>query len=213
MIDYASNFSTHEIVDRVETPTLRSYLLQGRRNGRRVGEFWCRVSVFDRFVSVVGDFDPIVFAYGPTDLRALIAWMGSHPTVDGYVAQKAAMGSGGRDKISQWDVDQARVELRERIAELQRDADEVCEDEGEQSSEYIERSREIERLRSVASRSPEYDGHLGCALLGVAVYEALSCPDDPEWIGALGREIGSHVHLAHAAVARLHTLLSVEENA
>ncbi len=118
MTDYASNFSTHEIVDRVETPTLRSYLLQGCRDGRRVGEFWCRVNVFDRFVSVVGDFDPVVFAYGPTDLRELIAWMGSHPTVDSYVAQKASMGSGGRDKISQWDVDKARSELREWIAKM-----------------------------------------------------------------------------------------------
>ena len=196
-----------EIVDRIETPTLGSYLLQGCRDGRRVGEFWCRVSVFDRHVSVVGDFDPIVFAYGPTGPRELIAWMGSHPTVDSYVAEKAAIGSGGRDKISRWDVEQAREDLLMRVDELRVEAEAASDDE----TWYADRCAELDRLLEIAYKLPEYDDRLGCDLLAQQVHEALECPCDEGWIEDLGRSLDVDVHLAHAAVARLHALLLAEE--
>ena len=168
-LDYASNFVAHEIVDRIETSTLRSYLLHAQRDGQLVNEFCCRVSVFNRRVSVVGDFNPIVFAYGPVDLRELITWMGERQTVDSYVAEKAAIGSGGCDKISRWNVEQAREDLLLRIDELRVEAEAASDDE----TWYADRCAELDRLLEIANKLPEYDDRLGCDLLAQQVYEAL----------------------------------------
>lgn len=198
-----TEFADHVIVSRVEADGFASWLIQRRRDGRLERAFWCRVTAADGLLRVTGDFDPTVFAHGPSDPTACLRWIGERDELDGYRAEKASIGAGGRDRISSWRTADARDDMR-------RARDEMLEqDPGCEVAQSLARAID----EALESRD-EYEGEVGCLALLRAAMESEHARghsyDLVEAVGHAGRRVSPSVHLAVRACARLVQLLDAE---
>ena len=93
-------FAHHQILE--QTP--HSWVLQELRPDR-----WMEVvSLAGGKILAHGDYDPIVFAYGPRDPVAKVHWIGKD-TLSHYVIEKAQIGSG--QHVIEWNPTLAQQEL------------------------------------------------------------------------------------------------------
>lgn len=181
-------FEHHWIRESVETPTFCSWLLKSR--GR--SEFWCRISAGHGFVQVFGDFGPCTFAYGPRDPITCLHWIASAP--GGYLKEKAIMGS-GRASALEYDVEFARADLREMIAECR------AEDEEDEN-----RAAYLAILNAGLKSADEFDGEVGVHEICQAM-RAADEGDEFDWSDMLpdgfGTRLNPEFELAREAIQRL----------
>jgi hypothetical protein len=191
-----SPFTNHEIVSCYESPDSEfgTWLLKQRHtDGGWDCTFSCRVMAADGKLTVTGDFYPTVFAHGPRDPRSLVGWIGSRPTVDSYVEEKACIGM-GRWRVVEWSVKSALLDLRERIAELERDGD-------------ADDLASVEALRAGLDVDPSDAGQAGVQEIVAVIATHAQCPDILDVVGAIGARPAASVVLAWQALRRLVELL------
>jgi hypothetical protein len=209
-------FTDHAIRSRVEAEHFGSWLLMKvHPDGGWSSEFWCRITAADGLLRVSGDFAPIVFQ-GHLSLTddpiSRVAWMGSHEGLDHYVIEKARTGSGS-DACTHYDVEQARDDLRElieeRTCELEDEArDEYGDDRSEWPGDWLNCSS-IPAMQDGVDATAEFSGREGVHEIVCAVWGSDHAIDS-EHFAYIGESPSSDLRLAHAAVKRLHALLSAE---
>ena len=186
-------FAEHQIVSEVEAPGFRSWLLQQRDrrdSGQWSSTFWVRITAAERMLRISGDFDPVVFAYGPNDPEQCVRWMADRQDGDSYAAEKASIGSGGRNRISCWDTTLARQDIQEaRDREAEDDPD----------------SPLVSAFDEALDGVTEYSGEYGChELVRIAAEsEEADLLDIAEMIGDAGRRMAPCVWLSLRALRRL----------
>lgn len=199
-------FTEHEIVSRVVTPELGSWLLKRRHaEGGHTSVFWARVTAAEGRLSVVGDFDPVVFAHGPREPIACVQWIGERDWVDGYRAEKASIGT-GHDRVYEYSTDAAIEDLRELQGRARKNA-EIDADE-----EYT--AAFLAALQAGIDAPTDYSGLPGVVEIYQAVVDALDesgYSGDHEELYALGKRLRQCTTLAVQAAHRLATLLQAEE--
>lgn len=189
-----NHFADHEIVDRVESERLCSWLM---RSPAARG-MWVRITAADGLLTVVGDFEPTIFAYGPSDPIACVRWLGSHQGVDHYVREKAIIGS-GRAAVLEHSEGAAREDIKRLLAEAERD------DYGDEWKAA---------LRAGLEAPVNFFGVLGVHEIRMAVIDECDLSGDAwELLGNLGERVGQHVHFAIQALNRLVQLLDAEKAA
>lgn len=207
-------FAHHEIVDRVETDTLGSWLMQRRHeDGGLASDFWVRVTAANGVLSVVGDFAPTVFAHGPRNPIACVRWMGDQGGVTSYASEKARTGMGGSDKIAEWDPDLARSQLRDMLADAKDEREQDAEDFGPERVEVVdyeitdmgEPSRFEQALQAGLDLPDCYSGRTQVDQMIIAVIDVDS--DAIEAVGNIGRKPAASLELAMQALSRLVELL------
>lgn len=181
------------------------------RPGTRVFEAIIHVNCRGQ-MTVTGDIGPLTYAYGPTNLEACVEWMGSRGIDDEYVWEKASIGSGGRDLISE-------VTYESLEHDWKRTAPEIVESrfgELEPGEEACEERRKLkaalrwDRIEDVVlDLDAQEQLHQG---LHHAAYWQLyghlnKLEIDPEWLDGLGRQPTSTFECVHAAVQCAHRLL------
>ena len=141
-----------------------------------------------------------------------VAWMGSHEGLDHYVIEKARMGSGS-DACTHYDVEQARDDLRELIEERTCELeDEAREEYGDDRSEWPDDAlccSSILAMQEGVDATAEFSGREGVHEIVCAVWGSDHAIDS-EHFAYIGESPSSDLRLAHAAVKRLHALLTVE---
>jgi hypothetical protein len=192
-----SPFAEHQIVNRVLTPELGSWLLKrpdpGANPDGYTNVLGCRVTAADGLLTVTGDFYPVTFSYfGNGHPIACVRWMGCHEDVDSYVAEKARNGS-GRDAVTEYSVDKAKDDLRA----LGREAEERG------------AGTMLDALRAGLHLSTDYEGREGVHEVIRAVLRV--DPDLGEDVYDIGKRPASHLVLALQAVNRLVALLDAEQ--
>jgi hypothetical protein len=196
-------FSNHRIVSRVQAEGFESWLLKSyceARNGWK-SEFWVRITSADRLLTVTGDFEPTVFAYGgSSDPVSNVYWIGRHKTVDSYVFEKACIGT-RRESVTEYDTEAARNELENFIKEANENAEKYPDEQ-----EYYKNLAKA--YQAGLDTYENYDGILGIHEIRKAVLE--ENPDLWEELGGLGERPSSAVYLALQALNRLVELLDAE---
>lgn len=181
--DAKASFAGHEIRECGD----RRWLIQSRRaDGSWEGNYATEIIVGrGAHILVHGDIDPCVFGdYSGNDgPAAVIAWMGRHE-FDGYVAEKASIGMGGRRLIESIDEDVFRHELEERLAACDEDSD--AHGEYTDALDRLEASENCEEIR----------------------FGLLDNVEDGYEMADMGDVVNSSVIVAHAAIRRLHELLT-----
>jgi len=209
-------FIDHVIRSRVEAEHFGSWLLMKvHPDGGWSSEFWCRVTAADGLLRVSGDFAPIVFQGHMSltdDPISRVAWMGVHEGLDHYVIEKARTGSGS-DACTHYDVEQARDDLRElieeRACELEDEArDAYGDDRGEWPGDWLSCST-IPAMQAGVDATAEFSGREGVHEIVCAVWGSDHAIDS-EHFQNIGESPSSDLRLAHAAVKRLHAVLSAE---
>lgn len=132
---------------------------------------------------VGGDIYHIVFAYGPKEPLARLQWIGLCDDVDYYVAQKARIGMGSEELVTEWDSDVARFEVKERI---QHDPD-----------DYKILDQSAYEIALESSEREEFLNYISKAF----------GPDCWEWAGGTGMVVTGRVVCAWAAVRKLCELI------
>lgn len=215
--DAISAFEEHQIRHRDE----RMYLLQRpHKNGLWESNF--SVEVFCGWhgtIYVGGDIDATVYAYGPTDVRARIAWIGGTEDVGYYVAQKASIGSGRFGSESEFDREEAISELRDMLRSFKEEYKE--EHELDEDCDFYDDHPGVAGMfngliRRISDDRIQDSGHLYCELS-----DAVDMIDPHDIHGYHGQfveeryDIGSvvapHVYYSWAALRKLHHLLLEEE--
>jgi hypothetical protein len=207
-----SPFTTHEIISRVDAPGFGSWLLARRYDdGHLRSDLWVRITAAEGYLTLVGDFGPMVFAHGPRDPLACVRWIGCKSPDDTYYpTQKAAIGMGGREHVSEYDVAFAREELRKLLAEAQ------AERRADVEAGYVDPkkdkpSRYERALQAGLDLTHTYDGLPGITQIVEAViavdHDALDMVSD------IGRRTRPEVRLAVQALNRLVELLDAEAKA
>jgi hypothetical protein len=206
-----SPFTTHEIISRVDAPGFGSWLLMRRvAPGILDSDQWVRITAAEGYLTLVGDFGPMVFAHGPRDPLACVRWIGSKSPDDTYYpTQKAAIGMGGRERVSEYDVELAREELRRLLAEAQ------AERRADVEAGYVDPKKDKptkhERALQAGLDVDTYDGLPGIT----QIVEAVSALDGDalEAVADIGRRTRPEVRLAVHALNRLVELLDAEAKA
>jgi hypothetical protein len=207
-----SPFTAHEIISRVDAPGFGSWVLMRRvAPGILDSDHWVRVTAADGYLTLVGDLGPMVFAHGPRDPLACVRWIGCKSPDDTYYpTQKAAIGMGGREHVSKYDVEFAREELRRLLAEAQAERRAEFED-----LDYVSRTADkpsrYERALQAGLDVDTYDGLPGIT----QIVDAVSAVDGDvlEAVADIGRRTRPEVRLAVQALNRLVELLDAEASA
>jgi hypothetical protein len=194
----SSPFAEHQIVNRVLTPELGSWLLKrpdpGANPDGYTNVLGCRITAADGLLTVTGDFYPTTFAYfGKGHPIACVRWMGSHDGVDSYVAEKARNGS-GRDAVTEYDPELAREDLHEMLADD--DADDPTE-------------KRADALQAGIDAMVTYEGREGVHEIIQAVLDEDAGLGESVW--SIGRRPAKHLVLAIQALNRLVALLDAEQ--
>jgi hypothetical protein len=204
-----SPFTTHEIISRVDAPGFGSWLLARRYDdGHLRSDLWVRITAAEGYLTLVGDFGPMVFAHGPRDPLACVRWIGCKSPDDTYYpTQKAAIGMGGREHVSKYDVEFAREELRQLLTEAQAERLEELAEHGGGASKPTKYERALQAGLDVDT----YDGLPGIT----QIIEAVSAVDGGalEAVADIGRRVRPEVRLAVQALNRLVELLDAEATA
>lgn len=174
----AKAFANHVITKQSD----RRWLLQrmhadGRPDWTMAGEV---IALEGSAIYVGGDIDHVLFAYGPEDPIARLRWMGECKDLGYYVAQKARIGT-GRELVDLWDEDVAREQLIEYL---------------EDGAERVVDKGELDYALEAETREHFYDR--ACKALGCDAWEV---------VGHVGQVLAPRVIYAHAALARLCSLL------
>jgi hypothetical protein len=191
-----SPFDRHAIVSDVSVEGFHSWLLKRRYDdGGWTSTFWCRITAADGLLRVDGDFNPTVFAYGPTDPERCVRWMGSHRQLDSYVMEKAANGTGGK-RVVDYHTDLAFEDLRQVIADTEKqDPDDSF----------------LAAMRVGLEVLCTHDGLIGVHEIVTAIYDEAGCYDILEAIGDIGQRPSAGVVFALQALNRLVGLLDHAE--
>ncbi len=201
-------FSQHRISKtlRDHEETWARWLIQKRYDDDKGWDWTCAAEIItlsNGGILVSGDWSPVVFAHGPADPHSRIAWMGSHPNVDSYIAEKATIGMGGRgDSLTeQWDSDVALWRLDDVISDRKEWLTVHTNDDPDFDADPV-----IEALKD--ARDHRYDGamplyHFLQDALGGEGYEWFF-DEAPN----IGNVISPRVIYAHAAIRRLHLILT-----
>jgi len=189
-------FSKHEIKAEVSADGFRSWLMMRKCADGWSSTFWVRITAADGMLRVSGDFEPVIFAYGPSDPVACLQWMAGKSEADAYAQEKAAIGSGGSDRVTRWSVEDARADLREMLAYEEKENPEgSC----------------TQPLRAALECCVDYDGRRGCEELMEAAMEAGGY-SALEWVGNIGQRPAHCVGLALRACTRLAALLEESDD-
>lgn len=191
-------FANHQIVEESEG----RWLL--RKPSPDGGFHWTEIiALAGNGLLVDGDIDHVIFRYGPKHPEARVRWMGSRKTAhDCYFVEKAIIGT-GHALVETW-----RSEVA--LADLDDIAKEIREEHGD--------STDKEGLRAIAYDLPRRGSS---AVLGAiedikrfpydmderSVLDAIMQPDyfdEPPLVGTVAAQ---RLFFAHAALARLTTLL------
>lgn len=160
----------------------RWLLQRQRKDGGWTSEFATEIiALYNSSLYVGGDIDVVVFSYGPKDVQSRLRWL-VDSGVD-YLTQKAAIGMGGREKVTEYDSVQARRDLRE-ISEYE-------EWEPQDQEDILDCLDNVENREYVLRNLPHACWDLG--------------------IGDLGMVTCTEVFYAQAALARLCEILDVEK--
>lgn len=180
-------FANHEIIERGDG----RWTIAGRRDGKITGTGNMTICcLWSNQIFVGGDYDPIVFAYGPMDYRERLNWMGKHDDVTYYVRQKASIGT-YRGVVDDFSADDAKEEIldsyREELSAVQ----------------FAELEAALEDVDSFDSRDIFWD----------RLWHNLPpfIDDLGEICDGAGMKVSWSVYYAWAAVRRLVELLEQEE--
>lgn len=145
---------------------------------------------------VHGDFEPCIFSgFSGGDARATVAWIGAHTDVD-YPCGKASIGLGGSEFAEELNAEVLRADIAERMESWKERTGEKIHDAireaFEEASERAEDVTHQEELRAI--------------VVDLIDAEAI----DSEEASSMGIVSSNRVIMAHAALRRLHTLLTAE---
>jgi len=156
-------------------------------------------------ILVDGDIEPVVFRFGPDHPESRVHWMGQRKNAwDHYFREKATIGMGGRgfgSCLEKWDPEVAVCDVEEQI-------------------EYLIDDTSVSELmpRTVKTLDALRDDVLGELRFGECTQEEFCRElyrvlDDCENVGRYGVVPSWRMFTAHAALARLSTLLEEREAA
>ena len=145
-------------------------------------------------IYVGGDIGPVVYAYGPKDIRARIAWMGAHTDVAYYVAQKASIGTRSGNGMKVWSQEDMFLDVKDHLANYE-------EDHGAEPSGELKEA--IEDFLHYPPESQDLAIHHFCERLNY---------DDAEVFLRMGETTDPDVYYTWAALRRLHLLLLAERD-
>lgn len=187
----------------VANDSFRNHAIASRENGRwllrnpSTSIFWTEIIVgHGGYLIVNGDIDHVIwgrFNDRYDDPERVLRWIGSHSVVDSYTAGKAVIGTGAQ--LAQ-EVD-PRVYAYDLLFAIEDEKDGAAKEDID--NDYISMLNEAithvtrgDDLRDVSNFLWDADV-------------------DPELISSLGCVPAVRVYYAHAAVVRLHALLTAEE--
>lgn len=145
---------------------------------------------------VHGDFEPCLFSgFSGGDARATVAWIGGHTDVD-YPCGKASIGLGGSEFTEELSGEVLCADIAALIESWEeRTGDEILEETKDRLDEAYECAEDVSdqgELRAIVSELVEED------------------VIDSEEASSMGEVTTYRVVMAHAAIRRLHTLLTAE---
>ncbi len=189
------------------------WLLQKRYSDGTGWDWTCAVEIVclsDCSIHVGGDYSPTVFAHGPQDAVTRIHWMGTHEDIDGYVAEKASIGMGGRGEsdgiVSEYDAEVAIWHLNQQIEERKKYFEDCREDQPPDNDKVI--------WALEYAKHGVYDGY---HMMMHSLHSADLGQDGYDWLfdgpGSTGIVTSGRLIWGHAAVRRLSQLLLAREKA
>jgi len=125
-------FAQHSIRERSEGRwVLQKKHTEGEYAGKWESCYWTEIIVLSGGSLLVhGDISSVIFSHYSDDRvpENVLRWMGSHPNVDCYVAQKAAIGMGGSQHVQIRDDEVMEAEIREKVKKLRESLARECSD-------------------------------------------------------------------------------------
>jgi hypothetical protein len=172
-----------------------------KANGRWEGNHGCDIVVTSwRQIVVAGDIGPMVFAYGSGSPRVTIAWMGGCEDIEYYVEQKARIGMGSESSVAEYAPDVAREDLDQLIETFKENYGEEAEDANVAGLvELVSEAKEWHLYDDSRLRDYLYDnaGEFHNFLFDGGL--------------SIGMVPSGRLIYCHAAIRRLHELLSAQE--